>query len=142
MADDVEGDPLRGSTALITVIVCGKQKHLQYLDMDAAIKHCTKGIGIWEWASNDAGAEPDVVMACAGDIPTKEALAATVLLREHFPELKLRFINVIDLYKLVPPSEHPHGLPDRDFDSLFTRDKPAVFDFHGYPSLIHLLAYL
>jgi len=123
------------------VIVCDKQKHLQYLDMDAAIKHCSKGIGIWEWASNDAGVEPDVVMACAGDIPTKEALAATVLLRDHFPELKLRFINVIDLYKLVPPGEHPHGLSDRDFDSLFTLDKPVIFNFHGYPWLIHRLAY-
>ena len=129
------------STDLVNVIVCDKQKHLQYLDMDAAIRHCTKGIGIWEWASNDAGVEPDVVMACAGDIPTKEALAATVLLREHFPDLKVRFINVIDLYKLVPPSEHPHGLPDRDFDSLFTRDKPVIFNFHGYPWLIHRLAY-
>ncbi len=129
------------STDLINVIVCDKQKHLQYLDMDAAIKHCTKGIGIWEWASNDAGSEPDVVMASAGDIPTKEALAATVLLREHFPDLKLRFINVVDLYKLTPTSEHPHGLPDRDFDSLFTLDKPVIFNFHGYPWLIHRLAY-
>ncbi|HWR76215.1 MAG TPA: phosphoketolase family protein [Thiobacillus sp.] len=129
------------STDLINVIVCDKQKHLQYLDMDAAITHCTKGIGIWEWASNDAGSEPDVVMASAGDIPTKEALAATVLLREHFPDLKLRFINVVDLYKLTPTSEHPHGLPDRDFDSLFTLDKPVIFNFHGYPWLIHRLAY-
>ena len=129
------------STDLINVIVCDKQKHLQYLDMDAAIKHCTKGIGIWEWASNDAGAEPDVVMASAGDIPTKEALAATVLLREHFPALKLRFINVVDLYKLTPASEHPHGLSDKDFDSLFTLDKPVIFNFHGYPWLIHRLAY-
>ena len=129
------------STDLINVIVCDKQKHLQYLDMDAAIKHCTKGIGIWEWASNDAGAEPDVVMACAGDIPTKEALAATVLLREHFPDLKVRFINVVNLYKMVPPSEHPNGLSDRDFDSLFTLDRPVIFNFHGYPWLIHRLAY-
>ena len=129
------------STDLINVIVCDKQKHLQYLDMDAAIKHCTKGIGIWEWASNDAGTEPDVVMASAGDIPTKEALAATVLLREHFPALKVRFINVVDLYKLTPTSEHPHGLSDRDFDSLFTLDKPVIFNFHGYPWLIHRLAY-
>ncbi len=129
------------STDYINVIVCDKQKHVQYLDMDAAIKHCTKGIGIWEWASNDAGAEPDVVMACAGDIPTKEALAATVLLREHFPELKVRFINVVNLYKMVPPSEHPHGLSDRDFDSLFTLDRPVIFNFHGYPWLIHRLAY-
>jgi xylulose-5-phosphate/fructose-6-phosphate phosphoketolase len=129
------------STDYINVIVCDKQKHLQYLDMDAAIKHCTKGIGIWEWASNDAGTEPDVVMASAGDIPTKEALAATVLLREHFPGLKLRFVNVVDLYKLTPASEHPHGLTDKDFDSLFTLDKPVIFNFHGYPWLIHRLAY-
>ncbi|MDP1925677.1 MAG: phosphoketolase family protein [Thiobacillus sp.] len=129
------------STDLINVIVCDKQKHLQYLDMNAAIKHCTKGIGIWEWASNDDGAEPDVVMASAGDIPTKEALAATVLLREHFPGLKVRFINVVDLYKLTPASEHPHGLSDKDFDSLFTLDKPVIFNFHGYPWLIHRLAY-
>lgn len=129
------------STDYINVIVCDKQKHLQYLDMDAAIKHCTKGIGIWEWASNDVGAEPDVVMASAGDIPTKEALAATVLLREHFPDLKVRFVNVVDLYKLAPASEHPHGLGDKDFDSLFTLDKPVIFNFHGYPWLIHRLAY-
>ncbi|OGV74705.1 MAG: phosphoketolase, partial [Methylophilales bacterium RIFCSPHIGHO2_02_FULL_57_10] len=129
------------STNYINVIVCDKQKHLQYLDMDAAIKHCTKGIGIWEWASNDDGVEPDVVMASSGDIPTKEALAAVVILREHFPGLKLRFINVVDLYKLTPESEHPHGLSDKDFDSLFTLDKPIIFNFHGYPCLIHRLAY-
>jgi len=129
------------STDYINVIVCDKQKHLQYLDMNAAVKHCTKGIGIWEWASNDAGYEPDLVMASAGDIPTKEALAATVLLREHFPQLKIRFINVVDLYKLVPSTEHPHGLSDRDFDSLFTLDKPIIFNFHGYPWLIHRMAY-
>jgi len=129
------------STDYINVIVCDKQKHLQYLDMDAAIKHCTKGIGIWEWASNDGGSEPDVVMASAGDIPTKEALAATVLLRINFPDLKVRFINVVDLYKLTPSSEHPHGLSDKDFDSLFTLDKPVIFNFHGYPWLIHRLAY-
>ncbi|RIZ69031.1 MAG: phosphoketolase family protein, partial [Methylococcales bacterium] len=129
------------STDNINVIVCDKQKHLQYLDMDSAIKHCIKGISIWEWASNDAGFEPDLVMASAGDIPTKEALAATVLLRENFPTLKIRFINVVDLYKLVPSSEHPHGLSDRDFDSLFTLDKPVIFNFHGYPWLIHRLAY-
>ena len=129
------------STDYINVIVCDKQKHVQYLDMDEAITHCTKGIGIWEWASNDAGAEPDVVMASAGDIPTKEALAATALLREHFPQLKVRFVNVVDLYKLVPAGEHPHGLTDRDFDSLFTLDKPVIFNFHGYPWLVHRLAY-
>jgi xylulose-5-phosphate/fructose-6-phosphate phosphoketolase len=125
----------------INVIVCDKQLHLQYLDMDAAIKHCTKGLGIWEWASNDQGSEPDVVMAGCGDIPTKEALAATALLREHFPDLKIRFINVVDLFRMTPEGEHPHGLSDRDFDSLFTKDKPIIFNFHGYPWLIHRLAY-
>ncbi len=125
----------------INVIVSDKQRHLQYLDIDAAITHCTKGIGIWEWASNDRGSEPDVVMASAGDIPTQEALAATVLLREQFPDLKIRFVNVVDLFKLQPSSEHPHGLTDRDFDSLFTLDKPIIFNFHGYPWLIHRLAY-
>ncbi len=134
-------DHCLNSTDYINVIVCDKQKHLQYLDMDAAIKHCTMGIGIWEWASNDDGALPDLVMACAGDIPTKEALAATKLLRGHFPELKIRFINVVDLYKLVPKTEHPHGLSDQDFDSLFTLDKLIIFNFHGYPWLIHRLAY-
>ena len=129
------------STDYINVIVSDKQKHLQYLDMDAAIKHCTKGIGIWEWACNDQGSEPDLVIASAGDIPTKEALAATVILREHFPTLKVRFINVVDLYKMTPAAEHPHGLSDRDFDSLFTLDKPILFNFHGYPWLIHRLAY-
>ena len=129
------------STDYINVIVCDKQKHLQYLSMDDAIAHCAKGISIWRQASNDEGTEPDVVMACAGDIPTKEALAAVVLLREHFPNLKIRFVNVVDLYKLTPSSEHPHGLSDRDFDSLFTVDKPIVFNFHGYPWLIHRLAY-
>jgi xylulose-5-phosphate/fructose-6-phosphate phosphoketolase len=125
----------------INVIVADKQNHLQYLDMDAAIKHCTKGIGIWDWASNDQGAEPDVVMAGCGDIPTKEALAATALLREHFPDIKIRFINVVDLFKLQPAGEHPHGLSDADFDSLFTKDRPIIFNFHGYPWLIHRLAY-
>jgi xylulose-5-phosphate/fructose-6-phosphate phosphoketolase len=125
----------------INVIVCDKQNHLQYMDMDAAIKHCTKGLGIWEWASNDQGSEPDVVMVGCGDIPTKEALAATALLREHFPELKIRFINVVDLFRMTPKGEHPHGLSDRDFDSLFTKDKPIIFNFHGYPWLIHRLAY-
>lgn len=129
------------STDYINVIVSDKQKHLQYLDMDAAIEHCTKGLGIWDWASNDDGQEPDLVMASAGDIPTKEALAATLLLREHFPQLKIRFVNVVDLYKLSPQIEHPHGLSDYDFDSLFTTDKPIIFNFHGYPYLIHRLAY-
>ena len=125
----------------INVIVSDKQLHLQYLNMDAAIEHCTKGIGIWDWASNDQGGEPDLVMASAGDIPTQEALAATVLLREEFPDLKIRFINVVDLFKLQPSTEHPHGLTDLDFDSLFTIDKPIIFNFHGYPWLIHRLAY-
>jgi xylulose-5-phosphate/fructose-6-phosphate phosphoketolase len=125
----------------INVIVSDKQKHLQYLDIDAAITHCTKGIGIWSWASNDGDQEPDVVFAAAGDIPTQEALAATVLLRERFADLKIRFINVVDLFKLQPRSEHPHGLSDADFDSLFTTDKPIIFNFHGYPWLIHRLAY-
>jgi xylulose-5-phosphate/fructose-6-phosphate phosphoketolase len=125
----------------INVIVSDKQMHLQYLDMDAAIRHCTKGIGIWEWASNDGGGEPDLVMASAGDIPTQEALAATVLLREAFPDVRIRFINVVDLFRLEPSSEHPHGLSDRDFDSLFTVDKPVIFNFHGYPWLVHRLAY-
>jgi len=129
------------STDDINVIVCDKQKHLQFLDMDAAIKHCTKGIGIWDWASNDQGTEPDVVMVGCGDIATQEALAATVLLRQHFPDLKIRFVNVVDLYRLTPPKEHPHGLSDRDFDSLFTTDRPIIFNFHGYPWLIHRLAY-
>ena len=125
----------------INVIVCDKQSHLQYLDMDAAIRHCTKGLGIWDWASNDQGSEPDVVLAGCGDIPTLEALAATALLREHFPDLKIRFINVVDLFRMTSAEEHPHGLSDPDFDSLFTVDKPVIFNFHGYPWLIHRLAY-
>jgi len=125
----------------INVIVCDKQLHLQYMDMDQAVTHCTKGISIWGQASNDQGEEPDVVMACAGDIPTQEALAATAILREEFHDLKIRFINVIDLFKLQSDREHPHGLSDRDFDSLFTVDKPIVFNFHGYPWLIHRLTY-
>ena len=125
----------------INVIVSDKQMHLQYLDIDTAITHCTKGISIWAQASNDIGQEPDVVIACAGDIPTQEALAATALLRAEFPELKIRFINVIDLFKMQSARDHPHGLSDWDFDSLFTVDKPIVFNFHGYPWLIHRLAY-
>ncbi|MEW6439957.1 MAG: phosphoketolase family protein [bacterium] len=129
------------STNYVNVIVADKQLHLQYLSMDEAIRHCSKGIGIWEWASSDHGCEPDVVLACAGDVPTMEALAATAMLRASFPDLKLRFINVVDLFKLEPESEHLHGLADRDFDSLFTRDRPIIFNFHGYPWLIHKLAY-
>jgi xylulose-5-phosphate/fructose-6-phosphate phosphoketolase len=129
------------STNYVNVIVSDKQPHLQYLNVGEAIEHCTKGIGIWDWASNDQGSEPDVVMACAGDVPTTETLAAIALLREHFPDLKVRFINVVDLFKLEPEAEHLHGLSDRDFDSLFTVDKPIIFSFHGYPWLIHKLAY-
>ena len=125
----------------INVIVCDKQKHLQYLDIDTAITHCTKGISIWGQASNDQGVEPDIVMACAGDIPTQEALAATAMLRDEFSDLKIRFINVVDLFKLQSDREHPHGLNDRDFDSLFTKEKPVIFNFHGYPWLIHRLTY-
>ena len=129
------------TTNRINVIVADKQNHLQYLDMESALRHCAQGIGIWEWASTDAGAEPDVVMAACGDIPTQEALAATALLRQYFPDLRIRFVNVVDLFTLTPNTEHPHGLSDRDFDSLFTRDKPIIFNFHGYPWLIHRLAY-
>jgi xylulose-5-phosphate/fructose-6-phosphate phosphoketolase len=125
----------------VNVIVAGKQPALQYLDMDAAIKHCTAGIGIWEWASNDKGAEPDVVMACCGDIPTLETLAAVDMLRQHCPDLKVRVVNVVNLMKLQPQSEHPHGLSDKEFDTLFTTDKPIIFAFHGYPWLIHRFTY-
>jgi xylulose-5-phosphate/fructose-6-phosphate phosphoketolase len=125
----------------VNVIVAGKQPALQYLDMDAAIRHCTVGIGIWDWASNDQGGEPDVVMACCGDIPTLETLAAVDLLRQNIPDIKIRIINVVDLMTLQPSTEHPHGLTDRDFDSMFTTTKPVVFAFHGYPWLIHRLTY-
>jgi xylulose-5-phosphate/fructose-6-phosphate phosphoketolase len=125
----------------VNVIVAGKQPEPQWLDMDAAVKHCTAGIGIWDWASNDQGSEPDVVMACAGDVPTMETLAAVSLLRTHLPQLKIRVINVVDLMTLQPSSEHPHGLRDAEFDVLFTKDKPIVFAFHGYPWLIHRLTY-
>ncbi len=133
------------STDYINVIVSDKQLHRQYLPMDEAIKHCTKGIGIWEWASNDDcgtdADEPDVILACCGDIPTMEALAAAGILRKEFPELKVRFINVVDLYKLTHPKDHVHGLSERDFETLFTIDKPVIFNFHGYPWLIHKLTY-
>jgi len=125
----------------VNVIVAGKQPALQYLDMDAAIKHCTAGIGIWNWASNDQGGEPDVVMACAGDVPTLETLAAVDLLRRYFPDLRVRVVNVVNLMKLQAQNEHPHGLSDREFDTLFTTDKPIIFAFHGYPWLIHRLTY-
>ncbi|GAA4225157.1 phosphoketolase family protein [Actinomadura meridiana] len=125
----------------VNVVVAGKQPALNWLPMDAAIAHCTRGIGIWEWASTDGGADPDVVLACAGDIPTLETLAAADLLRQLFPELRVRVVNVVDLMRLQPSSEHPHGLPDRDYDALFTTDRPVIFAFHGYPYLIHRLAY-
>ena len=129
------------SRNFVNVIVAGKQPALQYLDMDAAVKHVAGGIGIWEWASSDAGGEPDVVMACAGDVPTLESLAAVAILREEFPALKVRVINVVDLMTLQPREEHPHGLADREFDALFTTDKPIIFAYHGYPWLIHRLTY-
>jgi xylulose-5-phosphate/fructose-6-phosphate phosphoketolase len=125
----------------INLVVAGKQPAPVWLSMDEAIKHCTAGLSIWEWASSDKGAEPDVVMACCGDVPTLETLAAVDLLRRHIPELKIRVINVVNLMKLQPSSEHPHGLSDQDFDTLFTKDKPIVFAFHGYPWLIHRLTY-
>jgi len=125
----------------VNVIVADKQEHLQYLTMEEAVTHCTKGIGIWDWASSDNGEEPDAVMACAGDIPTMESLAAVAILKEHFPDLKIRFVNVVDLFRLMPDTEPPHGLSDRDFDSLFTTDKPVIFNFHAYASLIHKLSY-
>ena len=125
----------------VNVIVAGKQPQPQWLDMDSAVKHCTSGIGIWEWASNDKGSEPDVVMACAGDVPTLETLAAVELLREFTPDLKVRVINVVDLMTLQPKEEHPHGLSGKDFDTLFTTDKPIIFAYHGYPWLIHRLTY-
>ena len=125
----------------VNVVVAGKHPAPQWLDIDAAIRHCSEGIGIWPWAGNDEGADPDLVMACAGDVPTLETLAAVSILREHLPEIRVRVVNVVDLMKLQPPSEHPHGLGDADFDSMFTRDRPIVFAFHGYPWLIHRLAY-
>ena len=124
----------------INLIVAGKQPEWQWLDMDSAVRHCTAGAGIWHWASNDAG-DPDVVMACAGDVPTLEALAAVSLLREYVPDIRIRVVNVVDLMVLQPQSEHPHGLEDEDFDALFTADRPVIFAFHGYPSMIHRLTY-
>ena len=129
------------SVNYVNVIVADKQVHLQYLDMDSAIAHCTKGAGIWNWASNDQSAEPDVVMASCGDVPTMESLAATALLRQQLPDVKIRFVNVVDLAKLVPNTEHPHGLTDREFEALFTPNKPVIFNFHSYPWLIHRLTY-
>ena len=129
------------SRQYVNVIVAGKQPALQYLDIDAAVTHCTRGIGIWDWASSDAGVEPDVVMACAGDVPTMESLAAVQILREFFPDLRIRFVNVVDLMRLQDDKEHPHGLSRADFDSLFTADKPVILAYHGYPWLIHRLTY-
>jgi xylulose-5-phosphate/fructose-6-phosphate phosphoketolase len=125
----------------VNIVVAGKQPALQYLDMEAAIIHCTKGLGIWDWASNDRGYEPDVVMACAGDVPTLETLAAVSILRQELPDLHVRLVNVVDLMALQPPTEHPHGITDAEFDALFTVDKPVIFAYHGYPSLIHRLTY-
>ncbi|GLB06431.1 hypothetical protein AtubIFM57258_001739 [Aspergillus tubingensis] len=129
------------SANYVNVIVADKQDHIQFMDMDAAIAHCTKGVGIWDWASNDQGAEPDVVMAACGDVPTHEALAATALLREHLPQLKVRFVNVVDLFKLMSKIHHPHGMSDREWKAIFTADRPIVFNFHSYPWLIHRLTY-
>jgi xylulose-5-phosphate/fructose-6-phosphate phosphoketolase len=137
----VVADQCLRSTDCINVIVADKQSHLQFGTIDEAVVHCAKGIGIWRFASNDQGAEPDVVMACCGDVPTAESLAATAILRERLPDLKVRFVNVVDLFKLMPASEHPHGSSEREFDSLFTRDKPVIFNFHGYPLVIHKLCY-
>jgi xylulose-5-phosphate/fructose-6-phosphate phosphoketolase len=125
----------------VNVIVAGKQPSLDYLTMDEAIAHCTRGLGIWEWASTGGDEEPDVVLACAGDIPTLETVAAAALLRKHLPDLRVRVVNVVDLMRLQPESEHPHGLPDAEFDALFTDDRPVVFAYHGYPWLIHRLTY-
>src|SRR5579872_3844134 len=129
------------SRNLVNVLIAGKQPAPAWLTMDQAVKHCTAGIGIWEWASNDRGGEPDVVLACCGDVPTLETLAATSILRNQFPKLKVRVINVVDLMRLQPATEHPHGLSDKDFDDLFTTDKPVIFAFHGYPWMIHRLTY-
>jgi xylulose-5-phosphate/fructose-6-phosphate phosphoketolase len=125
----------------VNIVVAGKHAAPQWLDMDAAVKHCTSGIGIWEWASNDRDGEPDVVLACAGDVPTLETLAAATILRRRLPELKIRVVNVVDLMRLQPAEEHPHGLKNADFDVLFTKDKPVIFAYHGYPWLIHRLTY-
>ncbi len=129
-----------GSAHYVNVVVAGKQPCFDWLDAEQADLHCARGVGIWDWASN-GGEDPDVVMACAGDVPTVEALAAVTLLREHLPDLAVRFVNVVDLMRLQDDREHPHGLSDREFDTIFTRDKPIIFAYHGYPWLIHRLAY-
>ncbi len=123
------------------MIIAGKQPALDYLTIEDAIAHCTRGIGVWDWASSDEGCEPDAVLACAGDVPTLETLAATAILRRELPELKLRVVNVVDLMRLQPDSEHPHGLPEEEFDALFTSARPVIFAYHGYPLLIHRLTY-
>ncbi len=135
------GDHCLRSRNYVNVVIAGKYLAPQWLNMEDAIEHCTRGISIWQWASNDQGTEPDIVMACCGDVPTLETLAAVSILREHLPDLKIRVINVVDLMKLEPSTEHPHGLTDSEFDALFTKDKHIVFAFHGYPKLIHLLTY-
>ncbi|HEY8864300.1 MAG TPA: phosphoketolase family protein [Candidatus Dormibacteraeota bacterium] len=135
------GDHCLRSRNYVNVIIAGKQPALNYLSMEDAIAHCTRGLGIWEWASSDAGHEPDVVLACAGDVPTLETVAAADLVRHHLPDLKVRVVNVVDLMRLQPPSEHPHGLSDPEFDDIFTRDQPVIFAYHGYPSLVHRLTY-
>lgn len=135
------GDHCLRSQSYVNVIVADKQNHIQYLNMEDAITHCTKGIGIWQWASNDGGAEPDVVMASCGDVVTQEALAATALLREHLPDVKVRFVNVVDLFKLIEQKDHPHGLNDAEFKAIFTDDKPVIFNFHSYPWLVHRLTF-
>jgi xylulose-5-phosphate/fructose-6-phosphate phosphoketolase len=129
------------SVNYVNVIVADKQEHIQFLNMEDAIAHCAKGVGIWDWACNDQGVEPDVVMAACGDVPTHEALAATALLREYIPELKIRFVNVVDLFKLISPINHPHGLSDAQWKGLFTANKPIIFNFHSYPWLVHRLTY-
>jgi xylulose-5-phosphate/fructose-6-phosphate phosphoketolase len=135
------GDHCLRSRNYVNVVVAGKQPSLDYLTMDEAVAHCTRGLGIWPWASNDDGQDPDVVLACAGDIPTLEALAAGRILRERLPELRVRFVNVVDLMRLQDEHEHPHGLSDAQFDALFTADRPVIFAYHGYPWLIHRLTY-
>jgi xylulose-5-phosphate/fructose-6-phosphate phosphoketolase len=135
------GDHCLRSRHYVNVIVAGKQPALNYLSMEEAILHCTRGLGIWEWASSDDGGEPDVVLACCGDVPTLETLAATAMLREHLPELRVRVVNVVDLMRLESETEHPHGLPHAEFDGIFTPDKPVIFAYHGYPWLIHRLTY-
>jgi xylulose-5-phosphate/fructose-6-phosphate phosphoketolase len=129
------------SRSYVNVVVAGKQPGPSWLTMDEAVLHCTRGLGIWEWASSDVDGDPDVVMACAGDVPTLETLAAVDILRSRLPELKVRVVNVVDIMRLQPETEHPHGLSDRDFDTLFTTDKPVIFAYHGYPWLIHRLTY-